>query len=462
MVTFLQAYLLVNVFPYAAYMAVLLWNRDYDERSISISHLEVVGGNGSSSIATVSGDDDVSAVIGITHENDVDGVPAEALSSMQTSGSDDAGVKVDVEEGYSDESEMDISDTQQKDINDETTDQSANEMSSNEVDDDDFSRSAYYDELSTSDSQSSTEVEESMDKETAVDVGQIMSSEDTESHSSDDSTSDSVEVPEIVQQRVTVPDDTIYSGDDFHQETEVPSEAGAEDYVDEVTWQQRIQQQQQQQAQQQQQQQQHEQQIQQQQQDQQQQQQQTQQQQQSRRLSMNRTLQAKLPNKITVEDAGPYAALLATSFMIGRTIAAVPWGHLADIYGRKWVLIVSLIGSGVASLWFGTCTTYGGITGAVLARGVMGAMNSIVGVSKTMASELAHYDFDDDEYYDCNDGFSIAEEGSQSDSAENGELHVAITISSEEQNCNQTTEVQTPQEQLETRIVGLVMSMRAW
>ena len=54
------------------------------------------------------------------------------------------------------------------------------------------------------------------------------------------------------------------------------------------------------------------------------------------------------------------------------------------------------------------CTSYSGITGAVVARGVMGAMNSIVGVSKTLASELAHYDFDDEKYYDCDDGHSLS------------------------------------------------------
>ena len=141
---------------------------------------------------------------------------------------------------------------------------------------------------------------------------------------------------------------------------------------------------------------------------------------------------------ITVETAGPYAALLATSFMIGRTVAAVPWGGLADVYGRKWVLIASLLGSGLSSLWFGMCSRYGGIGGAVVARGVMGALNSTVGVSKTMASELAHYDFDDDDNSD-----------------ENGEVSRLSSVSPEEQGKGN-------REQLETRIVGLTMSMRAW
>ena len=54
------------------------------------------------------------------------------------------------------------------------------------------------------------------------------------------------------------------------------------------------------------------------------------------------------PDKpITVEQAGPYAAVLRTSFMIGRTSTAHFWGRLADIYGRRIVLMVSLTGSGL-------------------------------------------------------------------------------------------------------------------
>ena len=89
---------------------------------------------------------------------------------------------------------------------------------------------------------------------------------------------------------------------------------------------------------------------------------------------------------ISEEDAGPFAALFATSFMIGRTVSAHLWGLLADIYGRRFVIILSLIGSGVASLWFGLTDSY---NQALIARFVTGAWSSIVGVSKTVATELA-------------------------------------------------------------------------
>ena len=119
--------------------------------------------------------------------------------------------------------------------------------------------------------------------------------------------------------------------------------------------------------------------------------------------------------------------------MIGRTVTAHLWGVLADVYGRRLTMILSLVGSGFASLWFGMTSSY---SQAIIARGMIGALNSIVGVSKTVASELAFYDFDK-----CSD-------------QKNGE---AVENGNELQ-----LQRQQEQEQLETRIVGRVMSMRAY
>ncbi|KAL7435550.1 hypothetical protein ACHAXM_004709 [Skeletonema potamos] len=125
--------------------------------------------------------------------------------------------------------------------------------------------------------------------------------------------------------------------------------------------------------------------------------------------------------QIQEEHAGPYAALFATSFMIGRTMTAHLWGLLADVYGRKFAMMCSLVGSGLASMWFGMANSY---NQAIVARGMIGAWNSIVGVSKTVATEFAFHNFDN-----CN---------------------------------NQNVETHEQQQQLETRIVGRVMSMRAY
>ena len=85
--------------------------------------------------------------------------------------------------------------------------------------------------------------------------------------------------------------------------------------------------------------------------------------------------------------------------------------------------MASLIGSGCASIWFGMTSTYSGLGGAIIARGVIGGWNSIVGVTKTLATELAYHDFGDESHQD------------------------------DEHN---------DQHKQETRIVGLIMSMRAW
>lgn len=181
-----------------------------------------------------------------------------------------------------------------------------------------------------------------------------------------------------------------------------------------------------------------------------------------RRLLLRERIKSKIPRTITVEDAGPYAALLATSFMIGRTVAALFWGHLADIYGRRMVLLISLIGSGFATLWFGMTTRYGGLGGAVMARGFVGAWNSIVGVSKTLATELAFHDFGDKDL--------TMHEGGSNDK-ENVE-HTLLTQQGSKESETSATSNSSPdrddqssieqQQQLETRLVGLTMSMRAW
>ena len=58
------------------------------------------------------------------------------------------------------------------------------------------------------------------------------------------------------------------------------------------------------------------------------------------------------------ENAGLYAGFLTAAFMVGRAVSAYAWGQLADLYGRKFVLIASALASAVGSLAFGCSTTY--------------------------------------------------------------------------------------------------------
>ncbi|KAL7521596.1 hypothetical protein ACHAWX_006275 [Stephanocyclus meneghinianus] len=160
---------------------------------------------------------------------------------------------------------------------------------------------------------------------------------------------------------------------------------------------------------------------------------------------------------ITVEQAGPYAAFLTTSFMIGRTLTAHYWGRIADICGRRLILITSLIGSGWACLWFGMTIQYGGWFGAVAARGAIGAWNSIVGVIKTLATELAYYDY-------CNGHCSSARISDATKQCDNKQVTTDVESTfSQNLHVNENHQIlYNEQKKLETRVVGLVMSMRAW
>lgn len=74
---------------------------------------------------------------------------------------------------------------------------------------------------------------------------------------------------------------------------------------------------------------------------------------------------------VTRETVGLDAGILTSSFMIGRAISGFPWGKLADVYGRKFVLVVALVASAVGSVAFGCATSY---RSAILIRFVMGTI----------------------------------------------------------------------------------------
>lgn len=89
---------------------------------------------------------------------------------------------------------------------------------------------------------------------------------------------------------------------------------------------------------------------------------------------------------VNKENAGSYAGLLASAFMVGRAATSYAWGKSADIYGRKFVLIASLGLSCLFSLLFGLSPTFGL---ALLWRFLLGMGNGIIGTTKTTVSEIA-------------------------------------------------------------------------
>jgi MFS family permease len=90
--------------------------------------------------------------------------------------------------------------------------------------------------------------------------------------------------------------------------------------------------------------------------------------------------------EVNEENAGSYAGMIASSFMIGRALSSYGWGKLADIYGRKFVLFASLGLSCLFSLLFGMAPTFGL---ALVWRFMLGLGNGIMGTAKTTISEIA-------------------------------------------------------------------------
>lgn len=91
----------------------------------------------------------------------------------------------------------------------------------------------------------------------------------------------------------------------------------------------------------------------------------------------------------TVDSVGTFAGILASSFMIGRTLSSYAWGKAADVYGRVFVLKWTLLLSGVFSLFFGTSTS---LTAALVWRFCAGMSNGTIGATKTMATEVCFGD----------------------------------------------------------------------
>ena len=86
----------------------------------------------------------------------------------------------------------------------------------------------------------------------------------------------------------------------------------------------------------------------------------------------------------SINGSGAYAGFIAGAFMTGRMSASVPWGLIADKWGRKTVLLISM------SIIFGTSILFGlarSFEVAVLARFLMGFGNA-GGTIKTVAAEL--------------------------------------------------------------------------
>jgi hypothetical protein len=92
---------------------------------------------------------------------------------------------------------------------------------------------------------------------------------------------------------------------------------------------------------------------------------------------------------VTVDNVGIYAGMLGASFTLGRFLGFVPWKVARNILGEKHALVLSLLMTGLTSLWIGLCTTF---PGALVARLAQGVSNCISGSVKRAAINARYND----------------------------------------------------------------------
>ncbi|XP_020583109.1 probable peptide/nitrate transporter At3g43790 isoform X2 [Phalaenopsis equestris] len=85
------------------------------------------------------------------------------------------------------------------------------------------------------------------------------------------------------------------------------------------------------------------------------------------------------------EDIGFYAGFVGAAFMFGRTLTSVFWGVVADRYGRKPVIMISIVSTIIFNTLFGLSTTF---WMAVATRGLLGFFSGLLGPIKAYASEV--------------------------------------------------------------------------
>lgn len=86
-----------------------------------------------------------------------------------------------------------------------------------------------------------------------------------------------------------------------------------------------------------------------------------------------------------INEAGYVSGFIASSFMVGRLLSSFYWGRVADRIGRKPVFYIASVSIAAMSLMFGFSVN---IYMAVVARLLLGLMNPVSGLIKTVVSEL--------------------------------------------------------------------------
>ena len=84
-------------------------------------------------------------------------------------------------------------------------------------------------------------------------------------------------------------------------------------------------------------------------------------------------------------DAGHYAGLIGSALFMSRVIFSVFWGYLSDARGRKFALMLSAGGLGLASLAFGFSSSF---YWALITRFIQGAFMGIIVITKSILADV--------------------------------------------------------------------------
>uniref|UniRef100_A0A7N0VNJ7 Major facilitator superfamily (MFS) profile domain-containing protein n=2 Tax=Kalanchoe fedtschenkoi TaxID=63787 RepID=A0A7N0VNJ7_KALFE len=85
------------------------------------------------------------------------------------------------------------------------------------------------------------------------------------------------------------------------------------------------------------------------------------------------------------EDIGFYAGFVGSSYMVGRALTSIPWGVVADRYGRKPVLLCGTISVVVFNTLFGFSNKF---WMAVVTRFFLGSLSGVLGPAKAYVMEV--------------------------------------------------------------------------
>ncbi|KAK4285259.1 hypothetical protein QN277_001985 [Acacia crassicarpa] len=87
----------------------------------------------------------------------------------------------------------------------------------------------------------------------------------------------------------------------------------------------------------------------------------------------------------TEADISSYAGYVGSAFMFGRGLTSIPWGIVADRYGRKPVAISGILAVIVFNTLFGLSSSF---WMAITTRFLLGALNGLLGPMRAYAIEI--------------------------------------------------------------------------